>query len=175
MGGLFNGEIAAVLVYLKRHEDAVPYLTKSLYSGYFELLNAVASYAEVYLKRRDYVSAADILEWGIRTLEGLSNGKDIGYIDKLHASMLFLLAGARLRTAGEEQALKTMKAAAELAGRFDESPDFGFSSLKYLQAADLGSSHDVNGATAAESIANLLGELEDAEISRLWKEATENE
>ena len=174
VGGLFNSDIASVLLYSKKPEEAAPYLSKSLYSGYFELLYAASGFAMVFLGRRDYVSAVRILEWGLDTLEGLKTGEGTGYIDKVHAQHLVLLACARLKTGEKEKALETLRTAAELAARFDAASDYGFSSLKYLDSFEYGSAHDALGATAAEGIENMLKQLEDPEITSLWKSVTEN-
>ena len=48
------------------------------------------------------------------------------------------------------------------------------SQTKYLDSFEYGSAHDALGATAVEGIENMLKQLEDPEITSLWKSVTEN-
>ena len=62
-----------------------------------------------------------------------------------------------------------------LAARFDAAPDYGVRNLRFVTTMDTVSVTDIFGATAAESLENLLRLIDDPTLSRLWKEVKNHE
>ena len=171
VGGLFNDEIGSILAFEKRADEAEPFLSEGLLLGVSGLVNVATGYAMIFLHRRDFVSARDVLLWGCGLVTGLKRRDEAGYMDKMYVEMLVMLSAAQLRTDGREAAEETVRRALEVAERFDAAPDFGLSDIKFVSGLEKYSNHDAMGATAAEAIKNILGYMGDPEAEALWEEA----
>ena len=66
-------------------------------------------------------------------------------------------------------------ATAELARRFDDAPDYSADSFRYASFTSSSTVYDLLGATAAESVENMLCYTEDSALCALWKELLKNE
>ena len=169
-GGTLNDQIGVTLALLKRPDEAVPYLSGAMLQNASGLLSAALGLGIVFTLRGDHASAEGIRLWGLQMIESLREKDGTDSLDKMRAEGLVQLAQSQLRTKGEDAALETLREAAKVAERFDSNPDYGLGTVKYLteEMGDI-SSHDIMGATAAESIDTLLGYLDDAELTSLWK------
>ena len=74
--------------------------------------------------------------------------------------------------AGEADA--ALKEAAEMAIRFDSTPDFTLKTLRFADYTDRGAVLDVFGASAVKSVAEMIGRLNEQDMSEKWKELTDN-
>jgi len=54
-----------------RPKEALPYLSRGMIRIIREMIYVVLGYARLYASQRDLVSGTALLEWGIRTLQGL--------------------------------------------------------------------------------------------------------
>ena len=163
-------------LFLKRYEDAEPFLSEALLHGVACMLNAAAGYALVFCSRGDYPSAQDILLWGIKSFlslkkdERTSDSTDLSY-----AELLVLLAYAQWKDCKADDARDSMRLAAETARRFDAAPDYGVEALRFAAVPETASFSSIFGATAAESIEKIIQLLEDQALSGLWKEVSGRE
>lgn len=97
------------------------------------------------------------------------------FLEKLNALQYLLLAHAQIKTGQTEQACASLRQARALAARFDAAPDYGVRNLRFVTTMDTVSVTDIFGATAAESLENLLRLIDDPTLSRLWKEVKNHE
>ena len=81
-----------------------------------------------------------------------------------------LLAHAQLHMGNTEKARSLLRKTAALAAAFDAAPYYGLSAFRYVSGPVEGSVHDGLGGTAGESIAFILGKLQDPELASLWNE-----
>ena len=132
-------------------------------------------FAFVFCSRSDHASAEAILEWGITLLTGLKKGESAGFVDKTRAILLALLAHVQYASGREDEAHAYLRRAADLARDFDAAPDYSAESFRYASFTSSSTMYDTLGATAAESVGNMLGYAGDASLCALWKELTGHE
>lgn len=175
-GGMFSDTIGSILAaHLHRPEEAEPYLSAVLLQNVNSLLNAVAGFSFVFTARGDCASAQAVLQWGIDLLNSLRREPVTDFLEKLNALQYLLLAHAQIKTGQTEQACASLRQARALAARFDAAPDYGVRNLRFVTTMDTVSVTDIFGATAAESLENLLRLIDDPALSRLWKEIKDHE
>ena len=54
--------------------------------------------------------------------------------------------------------------------RFDSKPDYSLRSLRFADHADQIAVYDIFGASASESVAGMIGLLDDRTLAGQWKE-----
>ena len=173
---MFRDTSGAILAaHLHRPEEAEPYLSAVLLQNVNSLLNAVAGFSFVFTARGDCASAQAVLQWGIDLLNSLRREPVTDFWEKLNALQYLLLAHAQIKTGQTEQACVSLRQARALAARFDAAPDYGVRNLRFVTTMDTVSVTDIFGATAAESLENLLRLIDDPALSRLWKEVKDHE
>ena len=170
--GIFSDTIGLMLaLVLKRSEEAEPYLARALLLGASALINAVMGYAFVFRARGDYASAQEILLWGIEMLDGLKKNETVDFLDKIGAILNTVLAHILLKTGQKVQAREAIARVAAQAARFDAKPDYGVTTLRFAVVPESVGGYDGLGATARESVEEILRLLEDPALDALWKEA----
>lgn len=174
--GIFNDTIGGSLaIRLGRSEEAEPYLAKALGTGILQVVNTVSGFAFVFCSRNDYAEARSILNWGIGCLEGLKKEALPDFTDKLFAMLRVMLAYTELKLGERDAARTEIRKAAETAGRFDAAVNYGVSSLRFFPASEQLVVTDTLGATASESLSELIRLLKDDELAALWKEENDHE
>ncbi len=170
-GGVFSSQIGDFLaVYMNRPEEASPYLEEALLNGVWDLLTTVVGYVFVFRSRSDWDSGLAIATWGAKLLTGLKTDAKAGILDKTHAEMLVLLAYVQKKAGLKEEAYDSLQKAGTLARRFDSTPDYSLKTMRFVEHMEQAAAFDLFGATARGSIGNLIGLLEDPELSDQWKE-----
>ncbi|MCR5456681.1 MAG: helix-turn-helix domain-containing protein [Clostridiales bacterium] len=174
-GGIFNGNIGAFLaVYMNRPEEAEPYLAESLASSITEVFQNVISYAFVYLKRKEWDSAREIVMWGIRLIEDIKTESKPDYLEKMHAELLSVLAIVQKMSGLTDESNESLKKAYELAREFDSKPDFSLETFKFTDKGDQLLSFDILGSSALGSVEQILNIADCQSIRDCWKELCEN-
>ncbi len=175
--GLFSEHIGANLaVFLRRPEEAEPYLLSALLKSGATLFNTIFGYVFVYQARGEMRSAREMLQWGIEFMRGIK--KEAGapdFLDKINAELFTLLSYTQLETGETEAARASIRRSRELALSFDASPDYGFSSLRFGAGAEGSGAGDILGQTAAESMETIIRLIGSEALSALWKEERKNE
>ena len=175
-GGIFSSDIGAFLsIYGDAPEEAGPFLSEALLSGVSALLTAILGYVFLFRSRNDWASALDILSWGISLLTGLKTEKKPDALDKTLAEMLVLLAYVRKKIGMEEESSDALKKALTTALRFDAMPDYSLKAMRFAEHMDQSTVFDILGATASESITNLISLLKDQRFADQWAEEARNE
>jgi transcriptional regulator with XRE-family HTH domain len=170
-GGMFDAAIGAMLaLFLNRTEEAVPFLSSSLSESVIRLWTTVIGFSVVFSASNDYPSVQKIAGWGLDILSGIRKEDQVGYPDKMAGVLTVLLAHAQLHMGNTEKARSLLRKTAALAAAFDAAPYYGLSAFRYVSGPVEGSVHDGLGGTAGESIAFILGKLQDPELTSLWNE-----
>ena len=173
--GIFSDMIAVGLsVFLNSQAEAEPYLADSFVHACSMLFNSIIAYVFYYRNKGDYQSAQSILNWSLNIMNGLKKSKDPDFLDKLYSENVVLLAYIKSRTGEKEEAHALLEEAASVVRSFDNAPDYGITTLRYVSDVENASIHDMLGASAKESIDTLLGFLNDEEFLKMWKEVCEN-
>ena len=175
-GGIFSGDIGAFLsIYRDAPEEAGPFLSEALLSGASTLFTAILGYVFLFRSRNDWASAMDILSWGISLLDGLKAENKPGFLEKTLAEMLVLLAYVQTKVGRQAESSDSLKKALALALRFDAMPDYSLKAMRFTEGMDQSICYDILGATASESITNLISLLKDQSFANQWAEAAGNE
>ncbi len=174
-GGTFSSSIGAIMsVYMGRYDEAVPYLSEAMQEGILSLFNAALGYFFVFLSRGDWKSALDITEWVAGLYTGLKTEDRPDFLDKAMTMALSMRAFALKKAGKAGEAYAALKEAAEMAVRFDSTPDFTLKTLRFADYTDRGAVLDVFGASAVKSVAEMIGRLNEQDMSEKWKELTDN-
>ena len=172
-GGIFSSGIGTCLaIYMDRPEEAASFLSQAFLNSISDLLNTIAGYVFIYRSRSDWQSALEIVQWGIDLLTGLKTETRTDYFVKAHAEMLALLAYAQARCGMTEASHNSLQKAGTYALRFDSKPDYSIQSMRFTDHMENTAIFDALGATASESVSQLLGDLGDQELAEQWKEMT---
>ena len=173
-GGEFSATIGLFLATeMGRYEEARPFLQESFFRGLNELINSVMGSASILINTGESGNAAGLIRWMIALLEGISEDERPDFLFRIRAEMFMLLALAELKNGNEEEAVRMLRQSAELAGRFDRDPDYGITSIRYIQM-NITRIADSLGETAHDALQRLVDLADDAGLSDMWKEITEN-
>ena len=174
-GGLFNDQIGMILAaFGNQGEEASGYLADALTGGVSTLLTSIIGYVFVFRSREDWKSALDILEWGMRILEGLMTDRKTGALIKTHAQMFALLSYVQEKAGKKEESEHSLREAFRLAAVFDSTPDYSLSEMRFADNPESTVVFDIFGASAAGGIDRIIGLLEDDGFAGRWKEMIEN-
>lgn len=176
-GGIFNDTIGTnMAIFMDRPEEAEPYLTEALLQNSFGLFGTVIGYAFVFLKRKEYRAAQDILTMSLNLLQGIRKETATpDFLDELQAVLLILSAHTEMMEGRKNEAAAAIRKASEAAKRFDIMPDYSLKGIRFGNIPKEANGYFGFGRTASENIEVLLGMLKDEELEALWKEACEDE
>ena len=136
------------------------------------LVNSVVGYALVLSARRDYASAKRMLSGLIAYLVPLKEGEKADFVDKLMASMYTVMAHIHTLEGKNAEATECLRSVLAAVRQFDAAPDYGIQTLRYPVYHNDVILDDGLGATAADSIETILDLLRNQNLSRIWKELT---
>ena len=175
-GGIYSSDIGALLaIFGDAPEEAAPFLSEALLSGMSCLITAIVGYVFLFRSRNDWDSSIDILSWGVGLLAGLKTESKLDILEKTHAEMLVLLSYVQAKTGMREESARSLREARTMALRFDAMPDYSLKAMRFADHADRTAVYDVFGATALESIENLISLLNDQGFAGQWAETAANE
>ncbi len=175
-GGLYNGNLGFTLAAdCSRPDEALPFLSEALLNVATALIHVVMGYVNVYLDRKTYTDALEVLQWGISALDGLRDGRQPCFLDKTLGVLMVCLAYAQEKSGDEGAARSSLSRARSLAVQFDAAPNYGITFVRFVAAAEPAAVYDDLGTTALEGLANTVRSLEDDKLTALWREACEDE
>ena len=175
-GGVYSNTIGVMLaLYLKKYEEAEPFLAESLLFNTFGLVNSVIGYALVLSARRNYAGAKRMLSGLIAYLTPLKEGEKADFADKIMTSMYAVMAHIHILEGKTAEAVECLRGVLAAVRKFDAAPDYGIQTLRYPAHRSDVILNDGLGATATESVETILELLKDKELSRIWKELANNE
>ena len=175
-GGIFNSDIGAFMsIYGDTPEESGPFLSEALLSGTSNLLTAVLGYVFLFKARNDWDSSIDILSWSIDLLVGLKTENKPDCLEKTLAEMLVMLAYVQAKAGMQKESSESLNKAKTMALHFDTMPDYSLKAMRFVEHMDQSTVYDIFGATASESIINLIKLLKDQRFADQWEELAENE
>ena len=166
-GNLYSALIGTVLASeMKQPEEALPYLSWGLSLAFNDIIYVSMGYASLYAARRDWENGRAVLEWSIRTLQGLKASDAGDFADKVCAVLCAHLARFHLMAGKPDAAREALQKGVALARRFDANPDYSYRNLRFLsENKQAAAAYDTLGATAKEALENAL---EDIASDALW-------
>ena len=174
-GGMFDNQIGFILAaYKNRPEDASIHLSESLTSILTDLFTTIMGYVFVFRSREDWQSAIDIVEWGMRILEGLTNDNKTGALIKIHGQMLAVLSYVQAKNGKKGASEQSLLKAFKIASGFDSSPDFTLSGMRFAENTEKTFIVDFFGTSATGSIGTIIELLDDRNLAEHWRRMVEN-
>ena len=172
-GGQYSSQIGDTLAQNGYVEEAVPFLSEAFTKILSDLVRTIVGYINVYLERGDHASTQAILSWGIGLLQGLREGDNSNYFDRVCAALLATLAGSQFLSGQDSEARGTLVKAKELAAFFDAAPSYDESDIRFITRIEGASAHDDMGATAMDGVRNAVSQFENEEFTALWNAVSE--
>ncbi len=174
--GLFCDTIGTVLVnQLKRPDEAMTFLNEAMLRNILHLISTVYGLGFAFCAKKDYRAAHDILVWGMDLLSGLKAGDDADYTDKMLATGYAMLAGIQIRTGSPDEAAVNLKTAYGIASSFDTSPNYSVGSIRFVEFDQNPTIIDDVGATAVDSLSEVIRLMDNNELCEMWKELSKGE
>lgn len=157
-------------------DEAVPWLSEALLDSIVTQSNIVLGYVNVFVKKQNYQSALDILQWYDRFLEGLRIPGKPSFLDKTAAASLTIRAKMHLALGQRSLAKSCLHDARVIAQKFDAAPNYMGDAVRYVSGVGSAAAHDDFGPTAMVGIAGLVEECHNPDFTALWEEVChENE
>ncbi len=175
-GGLYSDAIGTQLaLFLKKHEEAEPFLAESLLLHTAGLVNSVVGHALVLSARGDYMAAKRMLSGLIAYLASLREGEKADFADRIMAGMYTVMAHIHTLEGKPAEAAECLRGVLAAVRQFDAMPDYGIRTLRSPVYRNDVILSDGLGATAADSVETILDLLGNQELSRIWKELASDE
>lgn len=174
--GIYNDRIGYTLA-LKENppKEAEEFLSEALLANHASLICIVMGYTNLFLRRKDYSSAQEILLWATTTIAGLKEPGRSCSLDKVNAALFALLAYCQLLNEHPQAGKDSLYQAWKLAEEFDKTPSFDATTIRFINNAGPASVYDDMGATARESVEKVIESCENSQLNDLWKELTKHE
>lgn len=149
-------------------EGALPYLSMALLDLISAYMKIVMGYIHVFYETKNHVEALAVTDWALGFCSGLKKPEKCAFMDKYEAVLWAIRADILLALRRQEDAAASLRTAKTLAKRFDEAPDYDASSIRFVSHIEPASAFDDMGDTAMGSLNNVVAELDDQELSKLW-------
>lgn len=151
-------------------DEALPYLSEALLDNIVSQIHIVMGYVNVFIKKKDYHSAVEILQWELTTFPGLKYSDKASFLLKTEA-FLYALCGEMYLYLGEHtKACDYLMRAKKIAIQFDEHPNYNTANIRFIVSNTMSTGHDNLGSTAMAAIQNLVDEENSELFTRLWEE-----
>ena len=136
VGGIHDSLIA--LTYTEKDTEgfdpkaAEEYMMRSFGNIITTTIRTMMAYANYYYKKKDYVLSREALQWLVDFLQGLKiERKSVAYVDKIIAPCYAESAGISRLLGEKEKAEEYLRLAHEVATKFDASPTYTISNIKF--------------------------------------------
>ncbi len=158
-------------------EEALEYLSRSIGSCIVRLYRTVVGLLNAYCQLKKYDLALDIAMWLHAVFAGMRGSDDSVYLDKGDSILLVLCAHMSLTLGDKDAARRWLKEARATALRFDASPNYSLSGIKFFHSTEEVTAYDDIGESAEQGILSYFaanGE-DTAELAKLWEEISNEE
>ncbi|MBR4163992.1 MAG: helix-turn-helix transcriptional regulator [Solobacterium sp.] len=175
-GGILSDHIGIILsVFMNAPEKAVPYLSEAYITGILTLLDVVLGFVFVFRSRGDWCSAMEILNFGVNLLGNIKTDTGHDALEKIHSKLLVMLAYVQLKSGLQAESAASLRKAKVIAIHFDSLPDYTLKTMRFAELQEQSMIFDIFGASASESITELITLLDDQQFADQWREISENE
>lgn len=170
--GLNNSSIGFLLTLCGRYEEAGTYLSSAAVNHLSGLIRVVIGMAECAAHEGNLSQAQELLSWMRSILSGLRIPGKVSYLDR--AEVILLSRQARYSNAAGDMAAAEgyLRRAADLARRFDASPEYGMENIRFCHTAKPVLVYDSFGRTAFQGLEDSLlhgGEPDSSSLQELWR------
>ncbi len=156
-GGINDGMIGFILALEKKQPDeALPYLSDALLDQVMDVMRLAIAYTNSYVSKGDLDSAASVLEWVYKVIDGLRIPGRISHLDKDCVLILVSLAIVSVEAGDLARAGEYLVRARDTALLFDASQDNGFANIKFQHSASPKVAFDDFGSCAMDGIEETL-------------------
>ena len=171
-GGIYNDLIGVMLSSCcKRPDEALPFLSEALIRNVVSGIRVVTGYLNIFIDKKDYKKAQEMILWEMKILSGLKQGKS-SFLDKMEAVFYAILAKTQLEEGHLEEAKSTLKKAKKMSEEFDAAPCYDVNALRFVSYERAASAHDDLGKTAMDGVRKAVSEIKDEKLSALWEEVS---
>ena len=153
-----------------RPEEAVGYLSAALVDTLTSFVRVVMGYMNVFFKRGDFSSGESILRLALTHLSGWKEADRSSFLDKPCVSFHVCLAFAQLKLGEAGEARRSLRAAKELAEKFDRDPSYEVDSIRFVSVDKRQTAFDDMGGTAMACIRKAMQDMNSETLSALWEE-----
>ena len=171
-GGVYDDQLALLLLKLKRWDEAVQVSSESMMESLTRLeRSAMVLWNCLSEGQGRHREARDLQEWMIDVYEGLYTGES-SYLHKMNAVMYAGCAALSAQLAEEEKARVYLRRAKAAAKMFDAEPAYGAERVRFYHGR-WATAHDDFGETAMEGIAQTIAQQEApvrAVLESLWEQ-----
>lgn len=171
--GIFNTVIGVTLATDDvRYEEALEPLSNALVKHVSDLVGTGSGYLNVYLRQEDFASAEALARWMTTLLAGLTDEAHPSVFDKTNAVFHVILAHIALKTGDAAKAEEFLCTAKNIAARFDTAGSYDVGRIPFITIEKQATAYDTLGETAEIAIQNICKQLENEELTELWKEVS---
>ena len=156
-------------------DEALPYLSEALLKCVVKQINVASGYLNVYMKKKEYDSALDILKWVLATFPQLKKSDEPSFLNKTEALFWASCGEIYLYLEQNERAKECLHRAKQVAMAFDENPSYSTDRIRFSVPSEKFSGHDNLGETAMAGIQKLVIEQGHEEFTKLWEEVNGEE
>lgn len=176
IGGMYDYFIGQRLVWCDRFDEAEEHLAQGFLKGISSLLNTLFGYTFLYIRKKEYDGAEEILALANKLVSELcaSVAEMPNYFDRLTGMALMLLGYVKLRQGRPDEAHSLLISAWDMAARFDAAPNYSIGAIQFLSGIRNEKMDDILGKTAAESLENCRREINDHEFDKLWNRLSDS-
>ena len=162
----------------KRREEALQYLSLALLHSTASLYRITIGFVNLFVSKKEYLSAIWIIQWTLNYLEGLRKPTGNSYLEKDMAAILAVCGDLYTEIGEMEQAKICLQKARRLALCFDAAPDYTSRHIRYCESVTPRVAYDNMGVSAMDTIEQILREDKNdpAEpILKIWEEVCNEE
>ncbi len=174
VGGYYCDRIGLTLTDDSGTDEAVPYLSEALNIHVTALVHTAMGYLNVYMNRGDFSAAEEILQWLTGMLSGLRRPETPSFLDKVNGPCFACMAFAQYKTGKPDAARASLESAKRTAEAFDAAPNYDGNAVRFVEHPEKISAYDDLGATAMESVEDVIQNFEDEAFSAMWKAIKES-
>ena len=151
-------------------DEALPYLSDALLDNIASQIRIVTGYVNAFMKKKDYQSAVDILQWELAAFPGLKYSDRANLFMKIEAYLYALCCEMLLYLGKHSMAYGYLMRAKEIAIQFDTQPDYSAANVRFIFSNALSTGHDNLGDTAMVGIQNLVDKENWDILTTLWED-----
>ena len=156
-------------------DEAASYLSRALLRCISSLVRITIGYFNVYIQKKDFLSAAGIVQLALHFFSELKEPGQNSYLDKASTQLYVYLAQAQVELGSMSEAKESLRMARNLANQFDQAADCNGSGLRFAFSSKRVTAFDDMGDTAAEVILNVLNTCSNETLTALWREMVVDE
>ena len=157
-----------------RPEEALPFLSRAMIDTVLNQMQELSiGFSSAYMDMGQPESASYTLEWYAQILQGLRLPGEPSFLDKLEAICLCRVVMLRMRQNNRDKALQALRRAVMLARRFDKSPQYKMSGIRFFHGSGIETAYDDFGTNTLDGLYQQLTENPETrtQMQSLWEDA----